>query len=437
MLRSIFQVTSLGLLVQVLGFAKLLLIADYYGIGADLDSYYLALILPSLLQGFVGGGLQSGFMPIYGGLLTDSATSAYKLLRSQIFTWLLIVLLPLCGLVVISTGWLLEGLSLGASEGVMIGATAALGVLIFSFLLNAIVDYWGLILNSHNRFTLSAAAPLANVMVSSMVIVLAPEADLKALVWSLMAGLLTQLLVVLTGAAVIGVGLVRIQLSGLISSNVKRVFFLFLPALLGVAVTNANFAIDQSMAAGIETGSLSVLNYASRFHNLFVQVGIMGVSLVVLPAFVSMVAKQQYKRLFSLLNRILAVSLLLSLVVCLGIYLLGGVFLDLVLGFTAVDEIARSEIYWVWLWYAVGLFATASSVFYVKLFQAWKMPGFITVLAVVSLLLNVILNYLFIGWFGVAGIAMSTSLVYVVALSVFMIRAKMLKAAVLTVSVVV
>lgn len=426
MLKSIFHVTSLGVFVQLLGFAKLLLVAEFYGVSAELDSYYLALVLPALLQGFVGGGLQSSFMPIYGALVTSGDTGGAKRLASQILTWMLLLLLPLCVLLAVASGWLIGLISTGAAEDVVTGASLAFAVLVFSFLLNVFLDYWGLLLNTHGRFALAAGAPVANILVSSIVIIVV-GGSLSALVWGLVAGLLTQLLILWLFSCGHSLQLSKISLSALWDDKIKSVVSLFVPAMLGVAVTNMNFAVDQSMASGIETGSLSVLNYASRFHNLFVQVGIMGVSLVLLPRFVSLVSKKEYSVLFTLLRKVLIWSLVLSVFACLGIVFLGKGFLAVFMGFTSVDADAQSQIYWVWVWYSLGLFTTASSVFYVKLFQAWKMPVFITGLAVVSLMLNVLLNYIFIGWFGVEGIAMSTSLVYLIALLVYMGRAQMLK----------
>ena len=51
--------------VQALGFIKLLLIARMFGVGTDLDGYYLALALPAVVQGFVSGAVQTGFLPIH------------------------------------------------------------------------------------------------------------------------------------------------------------------------------------------------------------------------------------------------------------------------------------------------------------------------------------------------------------------------------------
>lgn len=428
MLKSIASVSALSLIVQLLGFVKLLVVASFYGAGFSLDVYYLALIFPTLLLGLIGGGLQSSFMPVFGELRAVGDLTSANRLQNQI---LLILLLAL-GFIALAVVYFSEFIiSVSQFSGQLdpvrsVAASSALSVLIFSFVLNALLDYWGLIVNIKGRFVAAAISPAVNIVFSSSYILLVETPDINTLVWGLIYGLLSQVVVfwffVRRGGSLFdcsfnaGGGL-KCLLGG--AAHLQRVFRLFLPALIGVAVTNTNFAIDQAMASGIELGSLSILNYASRFHNVVVQSGIMTVSVVLLPRFIVLVAGKEYSELFSLLRHLLFGSVLLSLLLVVTIGALGEWFLGGILGFTALDAADIEEIFIVWFCYSVGLFATAMCVFYVKLFQAWQRPGFISVVAIASLALNVLLNWLLIPYWGVAGIAIATSVVYVFALLVY------------------
>lgn len=436
MLKSIVSVSALSLIVQLLGFAKLLVVASFYGAGFSLDVYYLALIVPTLLLGLVGGGLQSSFMPVFGEMRATDDLGGASRLQNQIFLILALVLVCIALLIVYFSEFII---SISQFTGQLdpartAAASSALSVLIFSFVLNALLDYWGLIVNSKGRFVAVVISPAVNIVVSSLYILLASPPDLNALVWGLIFGLLSQAVVfyflvrdggaLFIGAAHTGGGFKQL-LGG--AEHLRRILRLFLPALVGVAVTNTNFAIDQAMASGIELGSLSILNYASRFHNVVVQSGIMTVSVVLLPRFIVLVAQKGYTELFRLLRQLLLGSMLLSLLLLAAIGVLGEWFLAVLLGFTALDAADIEEIFAVWFCYSLGLFATAMCVFYVKLFQAWQRPGFISVVAVISLALNVLLNWLLIPYWGAAGIAIATSLVYVFALLVYVFVAWFVK----------
>jgi len=86
--------------------------------------------------------------------------------------------------------------------------------------------------------------------------------------------------------------------------------------------------------------------------------------------------------------------------------------------FTAEDA---SQVFNVWLYYTLGLFPMACGIFYAKLYQALQLPMVITRLAIISFSLNVVLNWVLVREFGVAGIAMATSLVYLLVTILFYI----------------
>src|SRR6185437_13876937 len=58
-------VVSLGLLYQVSGLGRLLVIARYFGAGPLLDAYYLGQVVPAFLIGLSTALLQTVFVPAY------------------------------------------------------------------------------------------------------------------------------------------------------------------------------------------------------------------------------------------------------------------------------------------------------------------------------------------------------------------------------------
>jgi peptidoglycan biosynthesis protein MviN/MurJ (putative lipid II flippase) len=60
----------------------------------------------------------------------------------------------------------------------------------------------------------------------------------------------------------------------------------------------------------------------------------------------------------------------------------------------------------------MGLLPTAWTIFLARVFQALHQPWAITHLALISMVANILLNLALMGPFGIVGLAMSTSLVY-------------------------
>jgi putative peptidoglycan lipid II flippase len=422
MLRSSLYVSAFSLLVQFIGFVKLLLIANYFGVSPQLDGYYLALVIPGLFLGFIGGALQTGFMPVYGKLLTDSEFRKAAEFRSSILWLSVIALIILCLVLTFLAETLMHLLVPEASNTIEEFAIYSFRILVFSLLLNALADYLALVLNAHHRFYSAAAAPLVNVIISTAILYIWPKWQLDNLIWGLIAGLFAQVLII---AIVLLKNNIHFEFKiAYDSPELQKAWKLMVPILVGVALANANISIDQIMAALAGDGGVSTLGYASRFHNVVTQAGVMGVSIVLLPTLISLVGLNKTDELFELLTKILKWALLLSILVLSSIFLFGEGFLGyfMVRGeFTSSDV---SRVYGVWFWYSLGLFPMSAGIFYSKLFIAWEMPIVLTKFALVSFLLNIVFNLLLIDPFGVSGIAMATTLVYFIAAFLFYFKSK-------------
>src|SRR5580704_14343252 len=91
-------VVIFGLILQVAGFVKLLVIADYFGAGPLLDAYYLGLVIPTFLASVAAGILQTAFVPAYVGARTRGTDATAYTLANATLTWTTLVLATSAGL---------------------------------------------------------------------------------------------------------------------------------------------------------------------------------------------------------------------------------------------------------------------------------------------------------------------------------------------------
>ena len=85
MLSEARTITLATAVIQAAGFGKTLLIAYLFGAAVELDGYYLALVLPSLLVSILAGSLQGGFVATYVSLHDSDGGSRADELASQLF----------------------------------------------------------------------------------------------------------------------------------------------------------------------------------------------------------------------------------------------------------------------------------------------------------------------------------------------------------------
>ena len=236
MLTSSRQVISTGLIVQFFGFLKTILIANYFGAGADLDGYYLALVLPSLIVGILAGMLQTGFIPVYIDKLTNDVGKAHQL-RSQVFSLLVYFLVPFACVLSFLAEPLVNLIVLGGNEPIHEATLNAIRVLVFLTVINAVIDFATLVFNAHKRFLLASAAPLINILISSIFLIAFHDKGQVALTYGLLIGVGIQLVLILIYLKhlALPLTLIRIQLDSDLKKMLSLSFAKAIPHINGIS----------------------------------------------------------------------------------------------------------------------------------------------------------------------------------------------------------
>lgn len=410
MLAAARTVVAFGIILQVAGFGKLLVIADYFGAGPLLDAYYLGLVIPAFLSGVSAGILQTALVPAYVRARARGDDAAARTLASVTLSWTAVALGAVAALLTALRSVALPLLSHDTSPDTRAALHSAFALLVWTAPLNAVADAGALLLNAEGRFAAAAGAPLLNVVVGVIVLVAWHGSVIDALVWSLLAGLAAQTLVVFI--AVRGAG-IRLRPKLMLPATVPRMLgTVALPVLLSMLLGNLIPAFVQLVSVRAGTGAISAMGYASRLHNSLVQAVVLSISVVLLPHFARLIAEGRNAELRTTLERVFAATLLFA-VAALVLVAAGGPLLVQVLlergHFSAADTqlVAR-----VWLALTAGLFGATWGIFLARLFQAQQLVWVIFTLGCVSVLANVAFAFAFLPLWGVVGVALANSLAY-------------------------
>jgi putative peptidoglycan lipid II flippase len=417
---TLIRVALLTVFAQGAGFLKTLLVAHYFGVGADLDGYYLALVAPTLLAGIVGGALQTGFFPVHARLRAEGRFEEACDLQSALLWLLLSISLAASVIMAAASGGITKLMAAEASARVMAAANLSLKVVAFAFALNAIADYLGFVLAAYFRFALAAAAPAVNALIGGLFLYAWPQLELYNLVWGTILGILVQVLVLVFAARKVGVRwVVPWRLSPGWITPVRETAKLGVWILPGVFFANLSAALPQVLAAEFGEGGISAFGYANRLHGAMVQVLVMSLSTVLVARFSKQIAFGQEKQLARTLARGFPLALGIGLLVPVWVWAAGPDVLRLLFEHGRFDAAAVSQVYGLWFWLALGFFPAVWGVILAKVFQAWRRPGFITLLAFLGLTVLWVSSRMLAEWIGVSSVAcavglslLSTALLY-------------------------
>ena len=175
--------------------------------------------------------------------------------------------------------------------------------------------------------------------------------------------------------------------------------------------------VDQSMAAMLGPGSVAALGYGRRVISGVLQLGAVGLNNAILPFFSRMATRRDWSGCRHSLRRYTGLVLMLSIPVTIGIFLFSSPIVKLVFqrgAFTTADTkmVARVQAL-----YSLQIPFYVGGTLFVRLLSALKHNEWLLWGSGINLLLDVILNLVFMRYLGVSGIALSTSMVFMASFS--------------------
>ena len=275
-------------LSRIFGLVRNSVLAHYFGASAVADAYTLALRIPNFLQNLLGeGALSASFIPVYAGLRARGEHEEAGRVAGAVLALLALVtaVLVLVGMLV--TPQLVSVLAPGF-VGEKRELTIRLVRILFPGIALLVVSAWCLgVLNSHRRFLLSYAAPVAwNVAIIATLIWFGGRVGMVELAvaaaWASVAGALLQVLVQLPTVLRLERGLrMGLRRTG---AHVRTVVRNFGPTVLSRGVVQLSAWVDTIIASLLGNGAAAALGYAQQLTTLPVSLFGMSVSAAELPA---------------------------------------------------------------------------------------------------------------------------------------------------------
>jgi putative peptidoglycan lipid II flippase len=275
------------LLSRLAGLVRERIFSHYFGLSDAGDVFKAAFKIPNLLQNLFGEGvLSASFIPVYARLLADGDEREADRTAGAIFSLLALAmsLLVLGG--VLAAPWLVDAVAPGFSGEKRVFLVHLVKI-IFPGTGLLVMSAWCLgVLNSHRRFFLSYAAPLAwnAVMIGSLLgfggrMQQYPLAEMTA--WASVGGSALQFLVQLPVVFRLAPGLsLRLRMR---SQHVRQVVGNLGPVLLSRGVVQVSAYIDNLLASFLSTGAVTALYNAQTIYLLPVSLFGMSVSAAELP----------------------------------------------------------------------------------------------------------------------------------------------------------
>jgi putative peptidoglycan lipid II flippase len=407
--RAAAAVSTAGILVKIVATFKEFAVAGIYGRSDAMDAFLAANLIPGLLINLISESMNQALVPTLIRVRErEGHERAQQLLSSSMVSicWLLAVVSVLMALSARAFFPLIASHFSPAKLDLSIRLFYGLLPLV---LLTGIATNCTAVLNTLDRFSLPALAPVAT-----------PVGILLG-AWFLSARMGAWAMVVgsLAGAAVHAAMVAwsmdahgyrwRLRWHGM-NEATREVAQQYWPVLLSSVVASGGLLVDQSMAAMLSPGSVSALAYAGRFVSVILTLLAGAISTAVVPSFSRLVALEDWNGCRRTLRTWVALTALVSTPLAIGLIAASHWLVHITYQhgvFTATDTAVVTPVL---AMYAIQIpFIVTSRVFY-RFLVAMRRNRLILACGVLNLVLDVVFNLVLMRWFGVAGIALATSL---------------------------
>jgi putative peptidoglycan lipid II flippase len=411
--RAALIVGLFSVLVAIGATLKELVVARYFGRSDSIDAFLVAYLLPSFIVSVVAGSLASALIPVFVEIRHREGIEAAQELFSSVLVLDTLALLLIAALLGLLAPLYLRYLGSGFSAA-KLGLTRDLLLLLLPFIFfNGISSCVSSVLNAGEKFAVPSIIPI----VTPIALIVFLELTAKswgafALAAGTVAGSAIEAGLLALALKTRGIRL-AIKWSGL-TAPVRSVLRQYTPMLAGSFLLGSTLVVDKSMAAMLSNGSVAALTYANKVINAVFAIAATGLSTATFPYFSRMVTLKDWNGCRHTLKRYSILIVATTVPLTIGLMILSKPLVRVLFQRGAFTSADTDLVSWVQICYLIQVPFYMLSILFVRFLSSVRRNDVLMYGAVISLVLDVILNLFLMRRWGVAGIALSTSCVYAI-----------------------
>lgn len=418
--NNLFKIAGLIALItlfsKAVGFIRDVVIGQAYGASMVSDAYFYAYQIPSLaliLLGGLGGPFHTATIAVFSksiSNLTDKPEKKVQVLLNSYLTLTGIVFAVLSILTFIFAHQIIGTIASNASMELQNLASTQLKIMSPIIFIGGIVGILYGISNVYNEFLFTSLSPtVASVAVIGAVMIFHKDSLGIILSWGTLIGAIGQL--VLQLPVFFKSGFIFTPAFEFASEKIKTIGEILYPAMISTTIGQVNIFVDMFFASRLQEGAWSAVGYANRIFQFPVGIIVTAIVIPLFPMFSTFVKDKNWDSLRHYVHRGISTLWFVSFPILGFIILYTQDVITLLFkrGHFSPEAVLMVTQALIFLSLSIIPYVardTITRVFYA--FDDSKTPFYI---AMFSILVKALMNYLFIAHLGIGAITLSTSAV--------------------------
>ena len=410
MFKNGFLMMIIILISRVLGLFRSVVLAYYFGAGAITDAYYSAFKISNFFRQLLGeGALGNSFIPLYNDKLVEDGEEESKKFIFSVLNLVFLFSTTVTILTIVFSDTIIQFTVRGFNEDTKALASTLLKIMSSYFIFISMSGMICAILNNFKKFLIPASTGIFfNLVLICSASIAGKENGIKILGYGVVVAGLVQLLIVLPS-------FFNIVKSYSFKINFKdkyllKIFIMLGPMLIGIFAKQVNTIIDQYFASYLNIGGVSALENATRIYNLPIGVFGITISTLIFPVLAKAISNNEMQVVEK--NMVKGLNILLFFIIpsifVLTIYSKDIIRLILSYGnFNEKNVLITADVLF---YYSLGLYFYTAIHIITKGFYGMKNTKDPVKFSIVSIVINILLNWLLIDKMQYKGLALSTAI---------------------------
>ncbi len=398
------------ILSRLLGLVRQQVFAVQFGTTGQMDAFWTAFRFPDAIYNLVAGGvLGSSLIPVFAGYLAQNRRDDAARMASSVLNMMLILLGSLALLIEIFAPALVPILVSDYSPEKQQLVVSLTRVLLIQPIFLGVSGVMMGVLNTYHHFLLPTLAGIVyNLSIIVAALLLGPSMGVQGLAVGVVAGAIVQIAVQWPGMVKYGFRY-RLLLEAR-DPGVREVWRLMIPRVFASATLYINLLVSAALASRLTEGAYTGFSNAQQLMSLPLGIFAIAISIVAFPTLSAQVAQAELGAMSRTLGQSLRIILFLTIPSSVGLILLREPIVRTLFQYGLFDSRSLALTTQPLIFFSLGLFGHATVEIVLRAFYALHETLRPVLINLVTLTINLILSFLFVGSLAQGGLALAISI---------------------------
>ncbi|WP_455537616.1 murein biosynthesis integral membrane protein MurJ [Terrisporobacter sp.] len=406
--RATFGLMVATIIAKILGFGRELALAAGYGTSIYSDAYVTAMNIPQVIFAIIGSTLATVLIPMYMEVRTEEGDKRALKFINNVFNLVILACIILSVLGFIFTKQIVNLFAVGYEGEALEAAINFTRITILGIVFTGLSYVMTSYLQIKNDFVTPGLSSAPKNLIIIVATILSIKFGPYLMIWGTLLGMSTEFLFQLPFAIKKGY-----KYEAVISLNdkyIRKMGWLVIPVLIGVAVNQINTLVDRTLASTLPVGNVSALNYSNKLTSFVIAIFITSISSVIYPMLSRLSSENNKEEFVSSVIKSVNSVIILVLPITVGSMVLALPIVRVLFQRGAFDARGTQLTALALTMYSIGMVAYGLRDVLGKIFYSLQDTKTPMINGVIAMGMNMIMDVIFVRLWGLSGLTLATSL---------------------------